>query len=69
MTKNSLLRNVVVNDLNDLSEKYFITDEMLNKRLAYWNIDKKLFDKKVKYAITYDDIYKCNYYSNFEYQF
>lgn len=69
MTKNTLLRDVVVNELNEMTEKYFITDEILNKRLTYWDINKKLFDKKVGYTITHDNIFECDYYSDFEYRF
>ena len=69
MSKNILIRDIVVNELNEFSEKYQINDNFLNQRLAYWDINKKLFDKKVSYKINYDNNYECNYYTNFQYNY
>lgn len=69
MSKNTLIRDIVVNELNEYSKKYQINDNFLNRRLAYWDIDKKLFDKKVSYETNYDNDFECNYYTNFQYNY
>ena len=70
MSKNTLIRDYIVNELNEYIEKgYQVNDNLLNFRLAYWNINKKLFDKKVSYEINYDNDYECNYYTKFQYNY
>ena len=70
MSKNILIRDYVVNQLNDdITNGYEITDNWLNMRLKYWDIDKKLFDKKVIYKTNYDSDFECNYYTNFMYNY
>lgn len=70
MTKNTLIRDCIVNQLNDDIEKgYQVNDSWLNKRLSYWSIDRKLFDKKVTYKTYYDNDYFCNYYTDFIYNY
>lgn len=70
MTKNTLIRDYVVNQLNDdIENGYQVNDNWLNNRLNYWDINKKLFDKKVTYNIHYDNIFECNYYTDFKYNY
>ena len=70
MSKNILIRDYVVNQLNDdITNGYEITDNWLNMRLKYWDIDKKLFDKKVTYKTNYDFDFECNYYTDFIYNY
>jgi len=70
MTKNNIIRDIIINELNDNIEKgYQINDNWLMMKLNYWDIDKKLFDKKVSYKTNYDSDYECNYYTNFQYNY
>lgn len=69
MSKNTLIRDYVINNINDYIDKgYQINDNILNKILGYWSIDKKLFDKKVFYKVNYDNVYNYNYYTDFQYK-
>lgn len=70
MTKNNIIRDIIINELkDDIKNGYQINDNWLMLKLKYWDIDKKLFDKKVTYKTNYDDDYNCFYYTNFQYNY
>lgn len=69
MNKNIIIRDYIVNELNeDIKKGYQVNDSWLMKKISYYSVNKATFDKKVSYEINYDEDYKCNYYTNFQYK-
>ena len=69
MNKNIIIRDYIVNELNeDIEKGYQVNDNWLMKKIGYYSVNKTVFDKKVSYKTNYDEDYKCNYYTDFQYK-